>query len=779
LLCVLYLAGQIWLRSGALFPNQPGPYALTLHPAALLPKLKYAAWLLNVPADWERRGWWEAPPALLILPVLVWMFLRLRAAWSARRNEALLCAAWALAALAPVLAISQAPMKHNVTVPVLALAVALAVALDAAGGWKRETAGLAAACLLASVALQARNDLRSSWPAAGSRVAEQSLAALRRLHPTLPQNATLYLAPSGVPGNIAWYFDGGGLFRLFYRDPTIQMRFADLGHRLPAGFARRSDVIILGFSQQEGRLFDVTSAYRRQATDTESQYLLPSFDPRLVSSIYAWRRSEMRDGQAAAVTWLARGPAMRRALTIMPGAAAPFVVGPLPKDARLLFGATTAGLRRYGAMGRLNWQSGDHATEIQRLFLDPGQNQQVWLDGEADLSAWAGQRGTLEIENFGDRSDDWIALSRLRIVSRSSPAYQVVETGGEPLPTQLLKYFNEAQSESRFSWIPSDLLYGKPVAPLWAERQGSRRRALAMAPGSTVHLTLPPGPESELAFGVSLHGPLRGGGVARLWLEQDGRRELLSEIRLTPEDAANWWDGLVLVQRDPRKPAALTLEAEGDRESDWILWSGLHLATPQNAGKYSYTPQAVLPPPSFLLLSRLADATLRFDTTEDYPRHDRFDTPTGQPYFFHWVRHPQPGRQALVTVAGTHLEWPLPALPADSSLQVAVTHPGTLGDGGLGRIYFDDGHRRELLFQAYVRPGMQNWISADIPLARWAGAAGRIILECQSGPRRNTVGDWLAWGPLRILPGKISSVAHETGRRHPAARSGALLGLLR
>jgi hypothetical protein len=84
-------------------------------------------------------------------------------------------------------------------------------------------------------------------------------------------------------------------------------------------------------------------------------------------------------------------------------------------------------------------------------------------------------------------------------------------------------------------------------------------------------------------------------------------------------------------------------------------------------------------------------------------------------------------------------------------LQVSATHGATLGDGAVGRIYWEQNGRRELLFERMVYPRQSYWYDRDIPLAPWAGQAGVLCFEASSGPKHNTVGDWLAWGRMRIV----------------------------
>ncbi len=601
-LAAAYMAFQFYLRQGSLYPRQNLPYQLSFAPSVLFLKLKYLLWLFNFPADLERRGWLLAPPALVMLPAALWILGRLRGAWREERPALLLCGAWALAALLPALFVAQAPMKHNLYLSVLVAAVALAVSVDRETTPERLLPHRAAwlfVPLAASVALQVRTDLKYSWAGEGSDIAESSLAAVRRAYPTLPTGAVLYVLLAGIKGNVSWYFDGGSLFSLFYNDPSLEMRFADLKQALPENYLRRDDVFVFRFFQ--GRLYDVTREFKLEGAGRPADQLLARLDAAEIKWRSDWKPEDLYEGRPVRFLYLARGDALRRALAMLPGTEIRFPIRNLPPETVLRLGVTVAGGMNGGTSARVSFEgpARENPETLLRISLDASLDGDTWWDGEVDLSRLAGRSGVLAVESDADRTADWVAWSDMRLAPRS-----------------------DSLQEYR---------YGRPL----------RERGLR-------------------------------------------------------------------------------------------------------------------------LLDYLDQAQLTFDRSEVYPNYDRFSTPTGRPCFLWWATRARPSHLSLVTIAGARVRFAVPTLPPDAVLEVSATYAGELGDGGRGRTYWEHDGQRELLFDQMAFPKQTYWVDRDISLARWAGKAGTLSFECSSGPAGNTIGDWFAWGRLRIVSRFLTGEAQRT-----------------
>ncbi len=615
----LYLAWLLHLKGGRLYPHGAiEPYALNFEAASLKLKLRYLSWLLNLPLQIARRGWTARAAQIAMVPALAWVIYQF--ARSARRvyGEVILCMLWALAGLLPVLFINQVPMKHNLYMPLVACAVALALMVQVAHAAPRQAGAPAGAPapdgqagllprgwvffalgMSAATAFQVPSDLRLSWVGEASRIARGSVDAVKEAHPTLPRGAVLYVPHTAVRGMVSWYFQNGALFNLFYKDPTLRMRFADLGHRLPDDFAGRRDIFVFHFHDE--RLWDVTRQYRLDADDTTSLRLLEQVPRAKVETGFSWNPSEVPDNQdVTAVRPMARNGQSRQALLVVAGARVRFVVPPIPAGSVLQVGLSPAGPLKSGTRGRIFFQDalGGDPRPLLTATLDAVPDGRHWWDTELDLAPLAGRAGTFILETPPDQQSDWLAWSRLRIIQKSS------------------RYFDETS------------------------------RAV-------------------------------------------------------------------------------------DRP---------------------------LPPLEFRLIDRFEDADLRFDRAERYPKYDRFDTPDGREAFLYASRQGDPGHFAMVTIAGGSARFPLPQVPAGAALEVAAINLGELGDGVRGRVIVEDAAGSERIFDEMLPPRGKKWQGGMLSLAKWAGQPITLVFEGSSGPRRETIADWCAWGRLRI-------VTPSTGRR--------------
>jgi hypothetical protein len=588
-ICAVYLAWSFYIKGGRLFPEGPRePYALTLDLAGV--KLRYFAWLLNFPLRVAPRGWPVYAASLAMLPALAWLGMAVlraaRRAWA----EMALCAAWALSALLPALLIRQVPMKHNLYIALLAVAAGVAVAVDRSGfarerllprGWAFLALGMAAC-----TALQVPGDLKASWVGAASDIAAASLDSVRTAYPRLPRGTTLFVLPSKVKGDISWYFQNGALFNLFYNDPSLQTRFADLGHQLPPDFATRPDVLIFDFA--EGRLWDVTAAYQRDALDHESLRILEG-EPQIESRLN-WTPEALIEGRyTVAIEPVPRGGQCRRALVQMPGTTVRFRLQAIPPDSVLQLGLSRAGFLESFAQARLFFESGNATEVLDAVALDAVADRGHWLDWEIDLSRLAGRSGALVLEADPDPSADWIAWSRLRIISPSKPAYAAsqaeVDTPLISRESRLLDRFDEAQTAFNLNELYGDYAHfdtptGRPVFLFGHRGAVPARFTMVTVAGASArfHISrVPPG--SVLELSATNTGQIGDGVRGRVIVESGARTVVFDEL-LAPR-SRRWTDRSIPLDPWAGSPVTLLFQAssgpQGSTAGDWCAWAGLRI----------------------------------------------------------------------------------------------------------------------------------------------------------------------------------------------------------
>jgi hypothetical protein len=193
----------------------------------------------------------------------------------ARRPELFVGLAWFVIPLAPVLVLRNLTMPHNLYVPVIGVALLFGAWLERIGAGagasgrlrqRAAVAGFVAVVMAASL----HHNLRAvahSWIAEASQIAERSLAELKEQRPRLPIGASLYII-NGTSRDLAWFYDYGSLFRLFYGDPTLRATFAPPSDPSLGEFADTQKTVILHY---DGRsLVDVTDRHRRAPVERGS-----------------------------------------------------------------------------------------------------------------------------------------------------------------------------------------------------------------------------------------------------------------------------------------------------------------------------------------------------------------------------------------------------------------------------------------------------------------------------------------------------------------------------
>jgi hypothetical protein len=619
-LALVYLGWTLYIKRGEIYPSGSSmePYALTLAWPVLVQKLRYLAWFGNLPTMFQRRGWFPYAAIVAMAPALLWIIRLARTARPIRR-DLLACALWAIAGLLPVLFINQLPMKHNLYLPVLSCAVGLALMIDRAlsesgglpRGWVLLPAGLAL-----GTALLMPGELKYSWVGEASDVAENSLEMMKREHPALPGGALLYLLPTQVKGVSSWYFQDGALFKLFYRDRSLKMRFADQGASLPVDFATRSDVVI--FRLHDRRLWDVTYRYKRDVLDRGSYRLIENAAGARLESSLKWAPSALPDGKnQVTVRPYGRDERSRLALIQLPGSRIYFDLPPISPDAVLQLGASLGGPLRSFARGRVLFQDEGGSGVVAVVTLDADPDAQHWWDWEVDLGRLAGRKGTLILETERDQDNDWMLWSRLRIIQRGNPFYrELSEDIAEPnMPRnfRLLEMFDRAEiSFDRTETYPDYTNFatptGRPAFLHGARGISPPRHALVMIAGTSLRFplpTLPPGSALEVAaadlgqLGDGVRGqifieyaapataPLAAVPAAEhVSVEARRREEVFNE--LLPPHVREWLERKIPLDKWVGANVNLVLQASSGprRETigDWCAWARLRIVTKVSRG---------------------------------------------------------------------------------------------------------------------------------------------------------------------------------------------------
>jgi hypothetical protein len=222
-------------------------------------KYKYLKWAFNLPDGLVFRfeGLTNYLIALAILAFVVPFTLSaVRRLWMTDRWT-WFGSVWFMAALSPVLFLRNLTMHHYLYVPLVGLALLVGAWLDrvsrhfadAGKGSARWIIPAFVATCTAAVLFHNWHAAKNSWIAEASVIAEASLKEMKKLHPVLPEGTTLYIIDKSPSprGDVPWFYDHGGLFRLFYPVQSLDVRFIGPGGRLPTRNAMTGNAIILEF----------------------------------------------------------------------------------------------------------------------------------------------------------------------------------------------------------------------------------------------------------------------------------------------------------------------------------------------------------------------------------------------------------------------------------------------------------------------------------------------------------------------------------------------------
>jgi hypothetical protein len=149
----------------------------------------------------------------------------------------------------------------------LFIGVVFAWAWDVLRGFQRFLAPAVVVAMFAGLlwvcSASIRADVRDHrWLGGSANVAVNSLNDLKRQHPELPQETTLYFDDNEEP--LAWDQSFGGLIKMAYHRDDLGTLYASSGESLPTDPAVRSNAIVLRY--HGGRLSDETTTFRKDAS---------------------------------------------------------------------------------------------------------------------------------------------------------------------------------------------------------------------------------------------------------------------------------------------------------------------------------------------------------------------------------------------------------------------------------------------------------------------------------------------------------------------------------
>lgn len=130
------------------------------------------------------------------------------------------------------------------------------------------------------------------------------------------------------------------------------------------------------------------------------------------------------------------------------------------------------------------------------------------------------------------------------------------------------------------------------------------------------------------------------------------------------------------------------------------------------------------------------------------------DTPNGRPVFLAPVVRNGELRHCVITIADGRVRFRVPQLTENSKLVFGIAKKFDIGNGAEGRIYFENGDQRELIFSRYLdpttKPGDRKWFDESLDLSKFKGKAGLLAFECYPGPNGDAVADWFGWSKLQL-----------------------------
>jgi hypothetical protein len=430
LMLATFLGFYALLKGGRFYDSAPQlNYFPRFTPAVLFGKVDYFLSALylplaeKMPSDetrmWSHRLVYASAPAVFLFMVFaLWPPVSL-----ARRVRGGLL--WALLGATPIVFLTPSEFTHNLYLPALGLALAFGLFWSHLTAFVRDSRwlrpfnlhlyGLGVALL--SLYVNQRVFEEGNWRPHWEIVAKTWLEETRRVVPDLRPPRKLYVLRSGESDE--WSLYSGELLRTFYREPALQVLFADQGAPLPLEEARRGEVSVL--IMLDGHVHDVTTNQVKEAETEGALSLVRELEHArvsLVSDRPADQPFETPTGQPAFVGGVLAGEDYRTALITLGGTRVRYPVQ-VGGAGRLTFGINKRFQLGDGVVARIFFEgpSGRQILYERRLNPRDVPADRRWFEGTVDLGRFQGQTGTIELEctagPIGDDTADWLAWSGL------------------------------------------------------------------------------------------------------------------------------------------------------------------------------------------------------------------------------------------------------------------------------------------------------------------------------------------------------------------------------
>jgi hypothetical protein len=226
-------------------------------------------WIFNIPREWmtESRhitGWmlgFLKGFRLLIALLALWILFR-----PERRVFLTSLAVFAIA-LVPALPLLNHFLPYYLFLPLAGFSIAIGMIVDTAyrraALWSRAGAGFAMSTVLAVLfvicIVSVRADARDNrMLGRSSTLALNSLHDLQTAHPQLTSNTTIYISNAAEP-DLNWDTSQGALFKLAYRDESIDTLYWSWGEVITSAALARGPVIVMKYS--DSHLTDITNEF--------------------------------------------------------------------------------------------------------------------------------------------------------------------------------------------------------------------------------------------------------------------------------------------------------------------------------------------------------------------------------------------------------------------------------------------------------------------------------------------------------------------------------------
>jgi hypothetical protein len=256
-------------------------------------KLKYFGWALNLPELQMLELPGRGPRVAFGLICSLWLLLGLHCLLRKARVAPAVWSGllWLAAMNLPAFLLANRVAKWYLYFPLVGLALSFGLLTAELRSWAPRARAAALNATVLAVALipvvaaskvQADSYLRASDAVYVSDLYETWISDFRARHPSAPARVMLFFLPP-FEKDVATVLsrppvNQGELYELFYPGTEFDARFSYKGDRLPADFARRSDVFVL--YHLDGRLHDVTQYYKAGGNRLHA-HVLPTLERRV------------------------------------------------------------------------------------------------------------------------------------------------------------------------------------------------------------------------------------------------------------------------------------------------------------------------------------------------------------------------------------------------------------------------------------------------------------------------------------------------------------------